>query len=385
MIKTKLKIVASLLLLCVLAISFVGCSLATLTVTVSVPTSGTIIATSSPSPSPTPPPSTAYTIHGAGISADVFTSAGNPNYHADAWTYLEDLHANLIRVTGENAVSAGLKIGVDANWARNLDNFLGNASAHSIKVLFYAMGAKYGDTINLFGIIPYGTYGGVDISTAEGMIDQLAGANSLSHNFITDSRIYGWSVSNEQDMSVSGATAWNIAILDYIRALGGKAWVSAPYNSTAGDYLTASQTVALFGTHIDMLEFHYYGEYEYYHNYANTTASLNSIQSYFQSLMTEDLSTTLGNKVLIGEFGCWRGTGSNEGLTSVTFNDLDRMNVYGLMLNASRTSGVPNVCFFYAFGRTEVSPDYGIVKPNNMGTGYYDANLASLIRTRYGG
>jgi hypothetical protein len=342
-----------------------------------------------------------FNIRGADVPLDAFMP-GARNYQPNAWQLLKDLNINLIRCfPGDYEDALHFSVVYDANWAQNLDNFLAKAASNGIKVMFYQMGSIWVPS-DLLGIVPYPstnprlgqpydpwngqTQVGTPIADAKVIIDKLAGNNALGHNFITDPRMYGWSTSNEQDLTDAAALDWNIQLLDYIRGKGGKAWVAHPlFGQDNWDSVTQ---VRILGDHVDMIELHHYGEYEYINYFARNTQSYgtwNSLYDHMKYAFQQMLNSSFpAEKVFVGEFGCWLGYGTNEGLTQgVTFTAQDRINLYTDVLNAARDVGIKNICFHGLFSETGETPNYGIIKDPASGQGYWDDNLASTIRTAY--
>jgi len=324
-----------------------------------------------------------FQIRGADVPLDAFFP-GNINYQPNAWTQLQDLHINLIRCfPGNEGDVAHFSISDDANWATNLNNFLTTANSYGIKVCWEQLGSSYSSSL-FFGIIPETT----PIATAKSMIDKLEGSNSLGHDFITDPRVWVWDVSNEQDLSVRANLNWNLNLTDYIRSKGGRAEISfARWGNWEIDPTTTGNI--LYG-HVDQIQYHMYGEYEYvnYFHYGTTSyGQWNNLTAYLTYEYQQMLSTPhfSADQIFLGEFGCWRGLGSNEGLSNVNFTDQDRINIYSAAFNAAKAAGVQNLCFHFMFSETDETPDYGIVKDPASGTGYWDNNLAGIIRTSFAG
>ena len=132
------------------------------------------------------------------------------------------------------------------------------------------------------------------MSQCKTLINELAGQNSLHHNFITDPRIYAWSVGNEIDVGNPTTYSWCIQILDYIRADGGKAYISTPINSTvSSDWMTSIDLnyidPAISG-HVDYLSFNYYNAIYAAYNAQNAgtsvyTASLQRYDKRFNNIL----------------------------------------------------------------------------------------------------
>ena len=187
------------------------------------------------------------------------------NYQPNAWAILKDLGVNTIRVgSGVEGDLHHINISkYPTEWAQSLDAFLSEAASHGIKVFFIQMGTQWDTLLGIVSPAPEQGIVGTPIATAKTMIDQLAGNNALNHNFITDMRIFGWSVSNEVNIGDPTTYDWNIQIADYIRSKGGKAWLSCPNDQTAGNWwesISFQRTEPLLRGHVDMLEIHYYGD-----------------------------------------------------------------------------------------------------------------------------
>jgi hypothetical protein len=330
-----------------------------------------------------------FQIRGADVPLDAFMH-GARNYQPNAWQLLKDLNINLIRcLPGTEGNVAHFNINYDVDWAQNLDNFLAQAASNGIKVYFYEMGSQWGDDL-LFGIVPYGQpfyKPATPIADAKVMIDKLAGNNALGHNFITDPRMYGWSTSNERNLTDPVVLDWNIQLLDYIRGKGGKAWVSAPIVAGQIDNWDAQALARVLGGHVDMIEMHDYGVYEYVNYFARNTrpyGTWNSLYDYMKYSFQHMLGSSFtADNVIAGEFGIWLGNGTDMGLTQVAFTAQDRINYYTDALNAARDAGIKNICFHIMFSETGETPNYGIVKDPASGAGYWDDNLAGIIRTAY--
>jgi hypothetical protein len=141
-----------------------------------------------------------FNLRGGAVASNCFVPSA-ANYYANSWQLLKDLGVNWIRVHGgvEGDVNHFDMKNYPDDWAQNLDYFLAEADSHGVKVSFETLGSPYG---TLFGIRSPGYSDGSDptaytpISEAKAMIDQLAGNNSLGHNFIADPRVLGWVTSN---------------------------------------------------------------------------------------------------------------------------------------------------------------------------------------------
>lgn len=316
----------------------------------------------------------AFVNRGAAASIEVFTP-GSTNYRANAWQLLKGAGINTLCVWGGiTGDVAHFNINNYPNeWAQNLDNFLTQADAHGIKVYFFHLGYTYG---TLFGIISPGDPGSgplppTPLSQALVTLDRLAGNNVLNHNFLADPRVIGWRSSNELNLAsttvyFSGADAmtilqWNLAICDYIRSKGGKAWLSAP-NWSGNQYFDLTEP-HLRG-HVDFLEAHPYLNWDFVNTCGMNYASF---YNFYKSWITNHLINQRAgfslNQVIIGEFGIWRGQGSDNGVTA-NFTDQQRQTYYQAVYDALRDAGVKNTSLWDFFALSGLSNDYGIVDTN---------------------
>lgn len=333
----------------------------------------------------------AFQIRGASVTSDVFVPTAR-NYNPNAWQLLKEAGINTICVCGGIEGNAlGLNINNNPNtWAQNLDGFLSNAAAYGIKVYFGDLGDTYG---SLFGIINPGNNAvlpATSISQAKTMINALAGNNSLGHNFITDPRILMWITSNETPIDnptifPDGTTilSWNLQLCDYIRSLGGKVTIGSPYVGDSDyDYTV---TLPLIQGHVDYLDIHAYLLSQWYNTCnKNYTSFLNYYKNYLATAVVQPAlqSGYSLSQVILGEFGLWTGTGTDQGITA-TFTDAERAVYYQAVFDAAKADGIQNVLFFTFFseiepGGTYLTPNYGVVA-----NGTFYPNLYDIISNAY--
>ena len=264
-------------------------------------------------------------------------------------------------------------------WAVNLENLLSTVNAAGFKCYFYSLGDAWG---GLLGIndqavnIP----AAMDITTAKSYIDKLAGSNSLNHNFIADSRIAMWSIANEVDFgsqsSPNSNYYWTIAMCDYIRARGGKTTVPSPRVGEWGT-ITMPQTEPMLRNHVDYLETHNYGIwqlanwYSLGNNQYNWAGWKSWLKGGLQTVMNSRGSFSV-DQVILGEFGIWRGSGSEMGLTAYSFTDQNRIDYYTNYFAALREVGFKNACFHASIEQNshydeEDSCRYGLITPVSDG------------------
>lgn len=309
------------------------------------------------------------------------------NYNPSAWQILRDLGINVIRII-DGAEGDIWRINIKNypnEWAPNLNTFLNLADSNGIKVYFYELGTPWN---TLFGIRGPSTGSPLPINEAKAMIDQLAGNNSLHHNFITDPRIWIWSVDNEPDISNSVNLNWEIQISDYIRGKGGATVLAGPRGQGgwgAGEDFHVTEP--LLRDHFDYLEMHKYGIWELRNWFTNNgTINWTGWYTWLRDILLNNMvggrgSFPVGNLIL-GEFGIWRGIGSDSGLVDALFTDEDRQNYYTYYFKALGDVGLQNVNFHYSFQESDYGhpqPEWGIV--NSQGS--YNPYVAEVIRNAY--
>ncbi|MGD0645702.1 MAG: cellulase family glycosylhydrolase [Candidatus Bathyarchaeia archaeon] len=336
-------------------------------------------------PLPLPTPVTNFEMRGAAVACDVFAPTAR-NYNPDAWQLLKEVGINTICVCG-SVEGDTLQININDypnTWAQNLNNFLSEAAQNGIKVYFSDLGDSWG---SLFGIIsPRVTAGGLPstpITQAEAMIGELAGNNSLGHDFITDPRIVGWRTSNELDISNETILNWNLQVASYIRSLDGKAWLASPNFSGDTEF---SVTLPLLQGNVDYVEIHAYMLSEFYNN--SNVMDYNSFFNFYKSyLETAVVQPAQQNgyplsQVILGEFGLWTGEGSDQGVTA-NFTDAERAVYYQAVFDAAKADGIQNVLFYTFFSEIEPDGTYIIHNYGVYGNATFYPNLCSIISNAY--
>ena len=260
-------------------------------------------------------------------------------------------------------------------WADNLESLLTTLDSSGLKCVFFTLGDPWGGQLGISDIRSI-----MDLTTAKSYIDKLAGNNKLHHNFVTDPRILYWSVGNEVNIgtAVSSTTAtlnsqgtWIIQMCDYIRSKGGKVAVPSPSVNTAiVDGLTDNTlfkwTEPLLRGHVDYLEYHFYGIWELGRHYSlgnqqyDWTGWKANMQQILKTMISERGDFSINN-VVIGEFGLWRGTGTDSGLTNWYFSDTNRRDYYNNMFQAINSAGILNIGFHMSFD--EVISDGSLAYP----------------------
>lgn len=352
------------------------------------------------------PPST-FNILGANTGINIF----NPNalnYHADAGTILKNtLGVNVVRLMmGSEGDIFGINmVNYAANdaWADHLEYLLVTIDSMGLKCYFYTLGCPWGGELGIKDPIYDQTP--MNINLAKTYIDKLAGNNKLGHNFITDPRILVWSVGNEATIAIASSPTsvtltsngnWIIQMADYIRSKGGKVVVPSPYVDTRaidGDPINIAfrWSEPLLRGHVDYLEAHIYGVWELvnHHSLGNQQYDWAGWKAEMQGVLQTKLISNRGSfsvdQISLGEFGIWRGTGSDSGLTNWYFSDVNRRDYYTYYFQAIEAVGLRNVCFHYSFEEKDGSG--GLATGMNWGAidfnGQPYAYAANVIKQNY--
>ena len=315
--------------------------------------------TPTPNPTPTPTPGPSQFIMKAAEVASNTIKPGTNSYISSWAADLHSLGVNTLRlqVGGEGDVW-GTNMQNNANWAQNLDNLLSTVNAAGFKCFYYSLGTPWGGCY--FGNDQASDISSImSVATAKTYIDKLAGANSLNHNFITDPRIAVWSIGNEVNIGSSSSPNnnyyWIIQIADYIRSKGGVVSIAAPIIDNNFRSFTAQAT--LFKGHTDYFEIHSYEEYDLVTYYKTGTNQYNWagwktwLKTYVhQPAMNAAINAGFSaSMVFIGEFGMWRGTYSDLGLSNYAFTDQNRIDYYTNYFAALKEVGIQNACFHTSF------------------------------------
>jgi hypothetical protein len=351
-----------------------------------------------------------FDLRGGGVPANTLDPLA-VNCYPNAWQLLTDLGVNWIRVSGgvEGDINHfNIKNHPD-EWAQNLDSFLAEADSHGVKVSFVTLGNPYE---TLFGIRSPGynfsssptAY--TPMNEAKAIIDQLAGNNSLAHDFISDPRVLGWVTSNEvyigpntnSNPNFDGPFIlnWNLELCDYIRSKGGRAWMASPTVTGSSDGYDFAQIIPLIGGHVDFLEAHYYEEYELLNYYMkpDETYDWAGFENHYKNLLLDKMVNVRGNwsldDIFLGEFGMWIDQGNDLGVVA-NFTAQDRNNYYQAVLSAARDAELMNVCQHEFFEQrvwngtvlNRLDTDYGIVSFDTKT--YFPEEAADVLREAYGG
>lgn len=300
-----------------------------------------------------------FNLRGAGVSLNCLKAEGSHSFQPNAWAIIHDLNINLLKLFGGTEGDVW-HINIAANpdtWAANLQSLIVLFKQNSVKAYFTEISNEWGQALG---------NAGMTIDEAKAMIDQLAGNNNLGYNFLTDSVFIGWCVDNEPDITDAATLEWDLALCDYIRSKGAKAWIASPRGT--GGWWAGSDfhvTAPILRNHVDFLDRHLY-EVD---TFANGNFEYQAMYDFYADTLTKHVITGLGafdkSQALIGEFGIWGGYASDLGYTGV-FTDEERAIYYNAVLDAMKAVGLNNVCFHILFpeknylGEIEV-PQYAVV------------------------
>lgn len=324
--------------------------------------SGRII---SPSPSQ-------FIIKAANLPLSTITP-GSSSYVSNWASILHSLGINSLRLYDGQLWHINM-VQNPTTWATGLDSLLTHIANAGFKCYFYALSDPWGGELGINDASYPASYQPMEMNLAKSYIDKLAGNNSLNHNFITDPRILMWSVSNEVDFgnpsSPNSYYYWTVEMCDYIKSKGGKTTIPSPRLNNGYDLYTPQTTPMLTG-HVDFLEMHMYGIWQLasYYSLGNNQYNWTSWEEWLKGV----LSTAVNGRgpfdmdhVLLGEFGLWRGSGSDSGLTAYSFTDQNRVDYYAHYFNVINQLEIKNVCFHYAIeNRDQLAyanyPRYGMI------------------------
>jgi hypothetical protein len=338
---------------------------------------------------------------------NLYANAGPNNYQPNGWAILQDLGINTIDVRGGCGgqwIYRWDPSNDPTNWANNFEAFLAQADSHGIKVMFSMLGDYWG---GLFGITcpePYGGFAGITVAQAKTLIDMLAGANSLNHNFFADPRIMMWSSSNEVDIGNSVTRDWVLQTTGYMRSKGAKVFVSCPRNSQySADWMGGISFQAVepvLRGHVDYMSYHDYRIYEYVlaKNAAvargETGQTLyNTLYSAAYNLFKADLQNSVLNarglmsaeNIVWGEFGLWIGYDSGAGIgLPATFTDADRGAYYSAVYQVAKDLGIKHMFNFLCFQQIEGGGNYQRRYEIVDVGGVYFTTCTSVLQQYYG-
>jgi hypothetical protein len=243
-----------------------------------------------------------------------------------AWQFAADLGFTAIRCSGGKSGNvAGVNINNDPDWAENLEALLSKADSYGLKLVFHELGNPWGTELGI--LAPYFNYRPTtpytSIPDAITMIDKLGGNNSLGHNFLTDSRVPFWHVTNEAPISEQVVRDWTAAVADHIRSHGGKTM-----STLKGDgvpYADFAPIIAFAEQHLDYLDAHEYLYGVVVNDIRTEGASADIYQKVYDQgilrygMMLDTRGSFPTDRVVLGEWGFWhdsmRGPGAVDPLT----------------------------------------------------------------------
>lgn len=288
------------------------------------------------------------------------------SYIPNLGDYITDLNINVVYMYGGPEGNLWeINIINHPLWAENLDTLLTATQNLGVKVILSEQGlaTAWG---HWFGISPETT----TIEEAKALINKLAADNSLAHNFITDPRVFGWRVANEVDLAINTTREWCLAISDYVRSKGGKAWIGSPrwINWWEGQKFSVIEPVVR--GHVDYLDRHIYNIDDFQNINYDYTTFYNAWKNWLTEHMIDGRGAYDLDHIILGEFGIWHGYGSDVGATG-TFNDQQCADYYRACLDTCRDLGLKNVAFHSLdspkdWQGTPMSPEWGIINPDGL-------------------
>jgi hypothetical protein len=292
------------------------------------------------------------------------------SYQPNAWTILQDLGVNLIRVSGGSEGDV-CHFNIDkypSEWAQNLEDFLATANAHGIKVVFNSLGNQWG---TLFGIVCPDIHQdviGTPIDKAKSMIDKLAGENALNHNFLIDERIPFWFVADEPDFNNPETRDWCIQILDYMRSKGARVAVSSPWNSSIPNEYPwlQRQDLHLFEPvlrgHVDYFSINIFsGHTMAIRAQQSGTSVYQVVYDYFKDVLTRYFIDRRGSmpieNLILGSFGIQHDYEWYRG-EKIKVSDQTVREYYQAVYQCARDLGIRNIINFECFASLHTDGTY---------------------------
>ncbi len=350
---------------------------------------------------------------------------------------LRGMGINAMRLYGFSAAVNPLD---NANWATTLDSFLSTCSNAGIKVYFMSMGGAYGDGFGIADVLEaspipvpalcsstyqsgwqqnaYGKYWTpATTSNVQPIIDALAGktqnaytagalvyGNSLGRNFLTDPRIIGFDIGNENTVgdyangmvTLNSVGTWEISMMDYMRSKGATNIIAdCPVLTNNGIGVwdqNFAHTAPIFYGHANYVETHLYYDINLIENYISS-----GNWAGFQAYIANDLTSQMryannagfdNNHVILGEFGIWHGYSSwTPNYCYYTFTDQNVIDYYSHYFQAlnSISPSYTWVSFWSAFD--VASGGWGMISASsgtlfsgcNVIETYYEATYTSPV------
>ena len=221
------------------------------------------------------------------------------------------------------------------------------------------MGTQWGGFFNITAPDPVNGIGGTPISEVQMLVGELAGNNSLHHDFLTDPRVFAWCIGNEIDIGQPSVYSWSIATLNILNANGAVTMIGSPINSTlspSGDWMAESNLNSIYPAlsgHVSIINFHYYNALYAAMNAQNAgqsvyTAAYNAMVSDLQTYLLSGIGNTSLTQVMIGEEGIPNGYCVMMGDT-FNFTSQSTQQYCQAMYDSAKAVGIKNVFFFDGF------------------------------------
>jgi len=264
-------------------------------------------------------------------------------------------------LSGKHGNVAHINMKNDANWAENLYNLLTLFDSYGLKLVLHEMGDPWGTSLGLlapyYNYQPASFYGASATPISEGlaMIDELAGDNSLGHNFFTDPRMPYWQVINEANIEIAEVQTWTAAIADRIRSYGGK--VTGTLKDTNHRYAEAFPYIMPFlEQHFDLIQAHEY----FYYVVTSAISSQGAAAEVYQPIYdraVQMFNAMLGgsgpfrdDEVILGEWGFWHGSMKGPGMsTALTVTHHQHAEYIRGVFDAMKDVGLKNQYYHLIF------------------------------------
>jgi hypothetical protein len=282
------------------------------------------------------------------------------NYQPNGFSIIQSMGVNVIFVSGgtEGDVAHFNMVTHPSEWAQNLNQFLGQAKSYGLQVIFKTMGSSAGTLFGIYAPQPSLGISGTPIATAQMLIGELAGNNSLGHNFIADPRIIAWSIGNEIDLNSPQTLNWLLKVADFVHAAGGKVFVDDPYDSviTAGwtPSMNTNTIAPLLAGHVDYLSIHIYLSSVAAQAQQSGTSVYTAVYNAFKLQLASYLISGKGaipmQNLMLSEFGIWVGPGTYGGVT-VSFTNKSVSDYYHAVYQCCQDLGIKNVFNFDFFAQ----------------------------------
>ena len=310
-----------------------------------------------------------------------------------AWIQMQDLGINSIQIGGgqEGNVSR-IQLnpnhpygrGYNPDWATNLEWILSKAESYGMKIVFHSMGSYWGTSLGI--VAPMNNYSLKDpkgntlkytpLDDVETLLNQLAGDNSLAHNFLTDPRILWWCPINEARMNIDYVRNWTVQVLRMLHERGAK--TSVCVNDGAHTYSESfPYIIPIIGDYVDYLQAHCYNPACIHA--CTEGGSATDMYALAYADFDHDFKAMINGRgkfpishLFLTEFGCGFGTYKWHGGTD-TITKQQQADYIKAAFDAAKTNGITAV-FYHE--HIDIHPE-----PTSYGFGFvdYDGKISNQL------